>query len=159
MLAAGNAAAQGPGVAVEPGQRIGVAALDMAPEQVRAAVGEPDRMEAYAGGQPQRFYYDKQNLQIQFSEPSQHEAGVVEWIETRHPQARDLRGIGMGSASADIEEAYGDDYEQLDRANGDWVMDYAGLGIQFESDAATDRVRAISVLPAEPDEPEAITES
>jgi len=136
---------------IEPGKRIGPIALEMPVEEVVASLGQPDRMATYSSGQPDRYFYDGQQLEIQFDHPLRNEIpSCVYMIHTTSNGYVGADGVTIGSSRAEVEAAYGLDYERVE-GEGFWVMFYEALGIRFECESGSDRVRTIGVFP--PDRP------
>jgi len=131
---------------IEPGKRIGPIALEMPVEEVVASLGQPDRMATYSSGQPDRYFYDGQQLEIQFDHPLRNEIpSCVYMIHTTSNGYVGADGVTIGSSSANVARAYGTDYEGV-QGEGFWVMFYGNLGIRFEYESGSDLVREIGVL-------------
>jgi len=123
----------------------------MSLEEVVRSLGPPDRRETYHTGRPGRYVYDGQQLAVQFDDPLRDEIpSRVYMIHTTGNRYAGADGVTIGSSRAEVEAAYGLDYERVE-GEGFWVMFYEALGIRFECESGSDRVRTIGVFP--PDRP------
>lgn len=136
---------------IEAGKRIGAIALDMSSEEVVRHLGPPDRIDSYEiaddpSWRPERYVYDARQLDIRFDQPLQDEIpSRVYMIHTTSHSDVGANGVTIGSASAEVAMAYGPDYERV-QGEGYWAMFYGTIGIRFECEPGSDRVRRIGVF-------------
>lgn len=130
---------------IEAGKRIGPVSLGMPHDEVVRHLGTPDRLDAYPSGQPDRYFYDGVGLKIQFNHPIGDDPSSVYMIHTTSDRSLGVDGVTIGSSSAEVARAYGDNYERVE-GEGFWAMFYDALGIRFEFASGSDLVSRIGVF-------------
>ena len=132
-LAEAEGARMNPGWIVVPGQSVGPLRLGMSEEEVRAAVGEPERTsfgpwEYLSGGFALCF------------NPARHTVNAIlgggaEGGLAKAFVARTAEGIGMGSTRAEIASALGEPELRRVYREGAEYLSYPGLAVMLDGDA------------------------